>query len=350
MQRMVTVLAAEPGEHQLAVIGLAVAVGVLNETHVRFLAHVHAAIAEFKRQRNVQVIGKHRGLVRATVAVGILQNHQLIVRLIAGVHVRIGRRAAHPHASLAIPAHLDRAGDFRKLLLAREEIHLKARIYLERLQLIGRAHPFIGPATCCRGRQRRDVGIINVRRHRFALRQIPNAPVPVLHHDVEVAHSRQEIQIAVAAIATTGVIKRVHRSVAPEELLVLFDHRRAHRLVHRRPLATDEGLRKQRLREYFVSRLVQVTAVDRQVGAPRSHRLLRGREHICKAHPLRCRHLAHHLGIRRDILVVPIRRRHALHVFIRNRRHQHNPRPTLTIKRLRLQTRHVRGEFLAKLR
>ena len=120
MQRMVTVLAAEPGEHQLAVIGLAVTVGVLNETHVRFLAHVHAAIAEFKRQGNVQVIGKHRGLVRATVAVGILQNHQLVVRLIAGVHVRIGRRAAHPHATLAIPAHLDRAGDFRKLLLARE--------------------------------------------------------------------------------------------------------------------------------------------------------------------------------------------------------------------------------------
>ena len=171
-----------------------------------------------------------------------------------------------------------------------------------------------------------------------------------MHHDVEVAHSRQEIQIAVAAIATTGVIKRVHRSVAPEELLVLFDHRRAHRLVHRRPLATDEGLRKQRLREYFVSRLVQVTAVDRQVATARSHRLLRGREHICKAHPLRCRHLAHHLGIRRDVLVIPIRCRHALHVFIGNRRHQNNPRPTLTIKRLRLQTRHIRGELLAKLR
>ena len=93
-----------------------------------------------------------------------------------------------------------------------------------------------------------------------------------------------------------------------------------------------------------------MTAVDRQVGAPRSHRLLRGREHICKAHPLRCRHLAHHLGIRRDVLVVPIRRRHALHVFIRNRRHQNNPRTALAIKRLRLQSRHVRGELLAKLR
>ena len=120
MERMVTVLAAEPSEHQLAVVSLAVTVGVLDETHVRLLAHVHAAIAEFKRQRNVQVIGKHRRLVRATVAVGILQNHQLIVRLITGVHVRIGRRAAHPHATLAVPAHLDRAGDFRKLLLARE--------------------------------------------------------------------------------------------------------------------------------------------------------------------------------------------------------------------------------------
>ena len=93
-----------------------------------------------------------------------------------------------------------------------------------------------------------------------------------------------------------------------------------------------------------------MTAVDRQVATARSHRRLGGREHICKAHPLRRRHLAHHLGIRCDVLVVPIRRRHALHVFIRNRRHQHNPRPTLTIKRLRLQTRHIRGELLAKLR
>ena len=120
MERMVTVLAAEPSEHQLAVVSLAVAIGVLDETHVRLLAHVHAAIAEFKRQRNVQVISKHRRLVRAPVAVGILQNHQLIVRLITGVHVRIGRRAAHPHATLAVPAHLDRAGDLRKLLLARK--------------------------------------------------------------------------------------------------------------------------------------------------------------------------------------------------------------------------------------
>ena len=44
---MVTVLAAESGEHQLAVIGLAVAVGVLNETHVRFLAHA-------RRHRRIQ--------------------------------------------------------------------------------------------------------------------------------------------------------------------------------------------------------------------------------------------------------------------------------------------------------
>ena len=234
MQRMVTVLAAESGEHQLAVIGLAVAIGILDETHVRLLTHVYAAITKLKRQRNVQVIGKHRGLVRAPVAIGILQNHQLIVRLIAGVHVRIGRRAAHPHAPLAVPAHLDGARDFRKLLLAREEIHLKSRIDLKRLQLIGWAHPFIGPATCCRGRQRRDVGIINLRRHRFALRQIPNAPVAVLHHDVEVAHRRQEIQITVAAIAAARVIKRVHRTVPPKELLVLFDHRRAHCLVRRR--------------------------------------------------------------------------------------------------------------------
>ena len=170
-----------------------------------------------------------------------------------------------------------------------------------------------------------------------------------MHHDVEVAHSWQEIQIAVAAIATTGVIKRVHRTVPPEELLVLFDHRRAHCLVHRRHLAAAEGLRKQRFREHLVSRLVQVTAVDRQVAATRGHRRLGGREHIRKAHPLRRRHIAHYLGIRRDVLVVPIRRRHALHVFIRNRRHQNNPRAALAIKRLRLQSRHVRGELLAKL-
>ena len=59
MQRVVAVFAAEAGKHPAAEIGFVVAVGVLDEKHVRFVADVHAAIAEFERQRNLQVIGEH---------------------------------------------------------------------------------------------------------------------------------------------------------------------------------------------------------------------------------------------------------------------------------------------------
>ena len=98
MQCVVRILAAKASEHLLTIIRLAIAIGVLNETHVRLFAHVHAAIAEFKGQWNLQVISKHCRFVRFAITISVLENHNFVVRFVARVHVRISCRAAHPHA------------------------------------------------------------------------------------------------------------------------------------------------------------------------------------------------------------------------------------------------------------
>ena len=193
---------------------------------MRLFAHVHASITEFKGQRNIQIISKYRGLIRFSITIGVLQNHEFIIGFIARVHVRVGGRTTHPHPAARIPAHLDRAGDLRELLLTGKQVHLKARINLEGLEFISRAHPLIGPTTGGGLGQGRHVGIVNLCRNLFVLSQIPNTPIPVLHHDVEVAHGGQKIQIAVTAVATAGVIEGVYRAVPPKELLVLLHHRR----------------------------------------------------------------------------------------------------------------------------
>ena len=234
MQCVVRILAAKAGEHLLTIIRLAIAIGVLNETHVRLLTHVHAAIAEFKGQWNLQVISKHCRFVRFAITISVLENHNFVVRFVARVHVRISCRAAHPHAPTGIPTHLNGAGNFRELHLTGKEVHLKARIDLESLEFIGRAHPFIGTTTRGGCRQRRHIRVINFRRHFFALREIPNASVTVLHHDIKIPHGRQKVEVAVTAIATASVVEGVDGTVTAKELLVLFLHHRTNSLIYRR--------------------------------------------------------------------------------------------------------------------
>ena len=91
VDRVVAVLGAEAMQEDPALVGLAVAVGVLHEHQRRLLRDVHAAVAEREPRRDVEVVGKDRALVGLAVAIGVLEHDQLVVRLLVRQHMRVGR-------------------------------------------------------------------------------------------------------------------------------------------------------------------------------------------------------------------------------------------------------------------
>ncbi len=96
-----------------ALVGFAVAVGIAQEHQVRLLRDVDAAVAELEAGRNVEAVREHRRLVGASIAVGVLEDNQLVVGLLARQHVRIRRRRQHPQAALRVERHRERFGEDR---------------------------------------------------------------------------------------------------------------------------------------------------------------------------------------------------------------------------------------------
>ena len=262
MQRVVRVFAAKTGEQFFAGVGFAVTVGVLDEYEMRLLRDVHAAVAELERQWDLQVVGEDAGFVSAPVAVGVLEDDDLVVGLVPGINVRVGRRAADPKPAPGIPAHLDWAGQVGEILFGGEQVHLKARIDFECLQLVLRREELVRAPALCGLRQRRDVRVVDLLRHLFAIGQVPDALVAVGCHEVEVSHRWQEVEIAVAAIASAGVIKCVHRPESAEELYVFLQYRRTDLLAEHRRL-NAEGRPEYCLGKQLVTVVIEVAAVER---------------------------------------------------------------------------------------
>ena len=90
MQGVVRVLATEPGQDGLSMVGLAVAISVLEEAHVGFLGNKDPAVAELEGKGHVQVIGPDRGLVRLAVAVEVLEDDDLVIGRTSWIDMRVG--------------------------------------------------------------------------------------------------------------------------------------------------------------------------------------------------------------------------------------------------------------------
>src|SRR6187551_3835905 len=137
------VFRAEAGHDDALGVGLAIAIGILEEGHAGLLAAVDAAIAKLEAERDVQAGGEDGALVGLAVMVGVLKDDDLVVGLLSWSHLRIRRGAGNPQASAGVPAHLDGLCHFRKLLLAREEIYLEARIHTEGGEFTFGLRPFV---------------------------------------------------------------------------------------------------------------------------------------------------------------------------------------------------------------
>ena len=114
-------------------IGLAVAVSVLQMQHFGAVCHVSAAVTRFDRGRNQQPAGEDRGLVGNAVAVGIFQDHDLVVCLLTRSDLRIDFRHRDPQPAPWIKVHLNRLVQHR---IGGEQSDFKSLGHIERLPLL----------------------------------------------------------------------------------------------------------------------------------------------------------------------------------------------------------------------
>ncbi len=107
-------------KHDLADIGPIIAIGVLEKHEVRLLREIDAAIPQFQTRGHMQAIGKHRLPIGSAVAVGILENQNLVVDRFAGQIHRKGAHRRHPHPSAAVECDRHRIAQVRKFHLGGE--------------------------------------------------------------------------------------------------------------------------------------------------------------------------------------------------------------------------------------
>ena len=132
VQNVVSVLGAEPRQHDSRFIRLAVTVGVLEMQQLGARRDIRPAVARLDAGRDQQPIREHRRLVRAAVAVNVLQHQNLVVRFLPRSNLRINLRRRDPETPPRIKVHLNRLVQQR---IGREQIHLKAIGHDERLPL-----------------------------------------------------------------------------------------------------------------------------------------------------------------------------------------------------------------------
>ena len=108
----------------------------LRNSDVRRRRHDDAAVGERQAGRDVEVLGEHRELVGAAVAVGVLEDLDAVVAGLAVQHVvRIVDRLDHPQPAALVEGERDRLDDVR---LAREQLELELGRHLDELhRLVG---------------------------------------------------------------------------------------------------------------------------------------------------------------------------------------------------------------------
>ena len=133
VEQLVAVLQPEAGEQRRLLVRLLKradararrGVRVLQEEDVRCLTEEHAAVPEQNARRQTKAVSEDRDLVRAPVAVGVLENLDAVAALLARFRAeRILVKLDHPQPPALVPRHRDGVHDLR---LAGEEADFKPR-------------------------------------------------------------------------------------------------------------------------------------------------------------------------------------------------------------------------------
>ena len=341
--RVVSVVGVEAGEHHFFGVGLVVAILVREEDKVRLLGNIDAAGRELKADRQVQLIGENGFLVRLPVAVGVLIDEDLVIRLrIAGTVVRVGGHHGNPEPALVVKGKLHRIGKVGEFLFGGEEF---------RLVSLGCGQRFLGVLTILVFGCAVLVARLIVRLHfgkRMGLR------IRCGHIELRSAHDRPDLLIAdighftdllllvrivcraERVVAAPVDVHAVEHSVIVEPIPVLVGDRLHHSLCGslRLHCTLAENPLFQHSREDLVTFIVGQETVA-------CERLFQGWielegwiEDIDEIGAVRLRHLGHRLGVKGEVRVFrPAIGKIALRgkVFIGDRGNQHEARCRLAV-------------------
>src|SRR5438132_391448 len=126
---------AESAQHYPALVGFAVAVGVLQKQQLDALAAERAATAQFDSRGNHQTIREDSRFVAAPVATCVFEDENFAIGNLAGFNLRIARLADAPQPSARVETHLNRF-DYT-VMFRGEKIDFKSVGDLERSQFDG---------------------------------------------------------------------------------------------------------------------------------------------------------------------------------------------------------------------
>ncbi len=121
---LVGVAGAESGEQYLALIRLAVAIGITQMHEIGTFRQVDATMPEGESGRHVQAIGKNGDLVGLAILILVFENEQFVVRRFTWLQLGISPRTKNPQPAFGIPSETNRVGDPHGFV--REEVDLVA--------------------------------------------------------------------------------------------------------------------------------------------------------------------------------------------------------------------------------
>ena len=125
---VVRVLGGPAVEHVHHLIGLVIAIGVLQPEHPRLVDHEHAAGEELEAGWAAECVAEDGALIGHAVGVGILQDHELVGWLgVAWLPLRIAGHRRDPEPALRVKSHLHGVGNLREAALVGKELDLEAR-------------------------------------------------------------------------------------------------------------------------------------------------------------------------------------------------------------------------------
>ena len=207
--RVVRVRAVHAHEHALLFARFAVLADG-HEPQIRRLHHEHAVLVKREAGRAVEIVEEGRAFVRFAVAVGVLENEQLVAVFAQGLALGIVLPRGDPQAAFRVPRHLHGVREFGEFFLVGEKRDRAVRVDLDlfdRLFAVGISPREVGLVT---GLVRRDG---NGRRHvaviQFqiaARRDRPHARVAILRHHFALLHFALHHSVVVNRVAGFSVL------------------------------------------------------------------------------------------------------------------------------------------------
>ncbi len=337
--RVVRVARREVAQEARVLVGLAVAIGVLQVNEVGRLRDEHTVVPELKAGGIPQVVGEGGALVGLAVTIGVLQHEQTRAQRRADLPTGVVLPHRDPEPAVHVEGDLHGVHQFGEVLLRSEELNLHALgdFHLgdgvftaeETVLPLGTIAGLVGR----HGDVRREIRVI--RRKFAALCGCPDRLVAIGRHHLEDFHFPQHDgavgQTVVIEVRSTAVdVVTIGVAVALEPVEVFVEDRLTQLgdggVIHGGTRA-EERMVDRRCKP-AVAALVLMDAVDRQRFSRGFIRFERGVEEVDEADVVVVSHLGDSAGVKLDVGVAvgsagEIGR---VDVFDRQRREEHQAR------------------------